>query len=277
MRRILREPLLHFLLLGLALFLYFGRVAPEDDGGRRIVVSQAQVDMLATQFQSTWNRPATAEEINGLVDNWIREEILYREGKALGLDRDDAVIRRRVRQKLDVMIEESATQAPPSEAHLQAYLDAHPDTFRQPPLVSFRQIYLGADAEVEQRAASALAALARGADPASLGQPTLQPLEGERQPLDLVARDFGREFADQLAVAPIGEWGGPFASGFGGHLVQVTWRQAAAVPALADVRDIVLREWENARRQRAHAESLASLRSRYEIDIQASLPGRAAQ
>jgi hypothetical protein len=257
LRRILREPLLHFLLLGLALFVYFGRAAPEDDGGRRIVVSQAQVDILATQFQSTWNRPPTAEELNGLVDNFISEEILYREGKALGLDRDDAVIKRRVRQKLDVMFEESIAQSPPTDADLQAYLDAHPDTFRRPPVVSFRQVYLGAD-------------------PASLGQPTLQPLEGNGLPLDLVARDFGRQFADQLALQPVGEWSGPIASGFGGHLVQVTSLQPAAMPALADVREIVVREWENARRQRAHAEALASLRSQYEIDVQAALPSKAA-
>jgi PPIC-type PPIASE domain len=263
-------------LLGLALFVYFGRAAPEDDGGRRIVVSQAQVDILATQFQSTWNRPPTAEELNGLVDNFISEEILYREGKALGLDRDDAVIKRRVRQKLDVMFEESIAQSPPTDADLQAYLDAHPDTFRRPPVVSFRQVYLGADAGVEQRATAALGALARGADPASLGQPTLQPLEGNGLPLDLVARDFGRQFADQLALQPVGEWSGPIASGFGGHLVQVTSLQPAAMPALADVREIVVREWENARRQRAHAEALASLRSQYEIDVQAALPSKAA-
>jgi len=119
-RRILREPLLHFLLLGLALFTYYGRVAPDDDGKRRIVVTQAEVDLLATQFQGTWNRPPTPAELNGLVDSYVRDEILYREGVALGLDRDDAVIKRRVRQKLDVLFEESIAQNPATDADLQA-------------------------------------------------------------------------------------------------------------------------------------------------------------
>ncbi len=271
-RRILREPLLHFLLLGLALFAYYGRVAPDDDGQRRIVVSQAEVDLLATQFQGTWNRPPSPVELNGLVDSYVRDEILYREGLALGLERDDAVIKRRVRQKLDVLFEESVAQNPASDADLQAYLDANPAAFRQPAVVSFDQIYFGSDADTQDRLEQARAALARGADPATLGQATLLPSRQDAMPLDLVARDFGEEFAGQLATVPVSEWSGPVASGFGAHLVRVNAIQEARLPALADVREVVAREWENERRKQAHAAALAKLRQQYEVEIQAALP-----
>jgi hypothetical protein len=270
-RRVLREPLLHFLLLGLALFLYYGRVAPDDDGGKRIVVSQAQADLLATQFQATWSRPPTADELQGLVESYVRDEILYREGRSLGLDQDDAVIKRRVRQKLDVMIEESIAQNPPTDADLQAYLDANPETFRKPPVVSFEQVYFGADGDVDAKLARARALLQQGADPATLGQPTLLPARQDDVPLDLVARDFGKEFADALAGLTVGEWSQPVSSGFGMHLVRLNALQPAQVPALDAVRDIVAREWENARRKRAQAAALAELRKKYEVEIQASL------
>ena len=271
-RRVLREPLLHFLLLGLLLFLYYGRVAPDDDGGKRIVVSQAQVDLLSTQFQATWSRPPMPDELNGLVESYIRDEILYREGRSLGLDQDDAVIKRRVRQKLDVMIEESIAQNSPTDADLQAYLDANPETFRKPPVVSFEQVYFGAEGDVDSKLARARSALQQGADPATLGQPTLLPARQDRMPLDLVARDFGKEFADSLAGLTVGEWSQPVSSGFGMHLVRLNAVEPAQLPALDAVRDIVAREWENARRKRAQVSALAELRKQYEVEIQASLP-----
>lgn len=271
-RRILREPLLHFLLLGLALFAYYGRVAPEDDGGKRIVVSQAQVDLLAAQFQGTWSRPPTPEELGGLVESYVRDEILYREGAALGLDRDDAVIKRRVRQKLDVMFEESVAQQPATDSDLQAYLDANPAVFRKPAVVSFDQIYFGSDAVTTRRIEQARAALARGADPGTLGQATLLPSRQDAIPLDLIARDFGEKFAEQLAKAPVGEWSGPVASGFGTHLVRVSAIEPAQLPALGDVRAVVAREWENERRKQAHANALAKLQQQYQVEIQAALP-----
>jgi PPIC-type PPIASE domain len=271
-RRILREPLLHFLLLGLAVFAYYGRVAPDDDGKRRIVVTQGEVDLLTTQFQGTWSRPPGPVELHGLVDSYVRDEILYRQGVALGLDRDDAVIKRRVRQKLDVLFEESVAQNPATDADLQAYLDANPAAFRKPAIVSFDQIYFGSGADTQHRLEQARASLARGADPATLGQATLLPSHEDAMPLDLVARDFGTEFAGQLAQVPVNEWSGPVLSGFGAHLVRVNSLQAARVPALADARDLVAREWENERRKEAHAVALAKLRQQYEVEIQAVLP-----
>jgi hypothetical protein len=235
-------------------------------------VTQAEVDLLATQFQGTWSRPPDPVELHGLVDSYVRDEILYREGVALGLDRDDAVIKRRVRQKLDVLFEESVAQNSATDADLQAYLDANPAAFRKPAVVTFDQIYFGSDAVTPQRLEQARAALARGANPGTLGQATLLPSHQDAMPLDLIARDFGEKFAAALAKTTVGEWSGPVTSGFGTHLVRVRAIEPAQLPTLADVREVVAREWENERRKQAHADALAKLREQYEIEIQAALP-----
>ena len=247
-RSLLREPLLHFLLIGFALFLLFGRVAPDDGDDRRILIDRALVESLALQFQSTWIRPPTEEELANLVAAHVREEIFYREGRALGLDRDDSVIRRRVRQKFEVMMEDAGVGPPPDDAVLEAFLRARPDSFREPPRISFEQILVvsggAAPPDVAQAVEAIREALAAGGDPATLGRPTMLPAGADDRSLDLIARDFGRDFADALRDLPIGDWSGPVPSAFGQHLVRLSARTEARVPPLAAVRDRVRREWE---------------------------------
>jgi hypothetical protein len=267
-RQLLREPLSHFLLLGLVLFLVYGLVSP-DDGGDRIVVSRAQVDALAAQHEKLWGRPPSAEELTGLIDTWVRDEILYREGIALGLDRDDAVVKRRVRQKLEVLAEEELSADPPSDSALGAYLAAHPDRFTRPADVGFEQVFLGAAGpDLDRDVAAARAALARGADPATVGRPTLLPHRMPPTPLDLVARDFGAQFAERLPALPVGEWAGPVGSGFGAHLVRVTERSERVLPPLDAIRGEVTREWENERRTTALAEHYRRLREEYDVQVE---------
>lgn len=274
-RRILREPLFHFLLIGLALFLWYGRVAPGSDP-KQIVVGQAQVDTIARQFEATWRRPPTPEELRGLIDAYIRDEIMYREGEALGLDRDDPVIKRRIRQKLEVLSEETSARTLPAQADLAAYLEAHPDTFRQPAVVTFEQILVapaGSDAKVDAGLASARRALELGTAPEKLGVATLLPRSEQDAPLDLVARTFGEKFVAQLETLPVGEWAGPVTSGFGVHLVRVDARTPGGVPPLEQVRAQVLREWENDRRKRALEEDYRRMRERYDVVIEAKVTG----
>jgi hypothetical protein len=272
--RIVREPLLHFLLLGLLLFVYYDFVAPADTGGERIVVDQAQVDMIARQFQQTWSRPPTADELRGLVESYVRDEVLYRQGKSLGLDESDPVIKRRVRQKLDVMFEESLAHDPPGDAELAEYLARNPDRFRRPARLSFEQVLLGVpESEQAARASAdrARAQLARGVEPAQVGVPTMLPGRVDDSPLDLVAREFGAEFAERLEQVPVGVWAGPVASGFGMHLVRVSAVTPAEQPALAEVRAEVAREWESERRKRNIDEAYRKLRDQYDVEITASL------
>src|SRR5262245_60043742 len=138
--RIVREPLVHFGLLGAALFIVYGLLAPAGSDTSSIVISSDQVVALAEQFRASWQRAPTREELERLIQARVRDEVLYREGRALGLDRDDAVVRNRIRQKMDVLAEEALT-AEPTTADLQTFLDAHPEQFARPASFSFEQIY----------------------------------------------------------------------------------------------------------------------------------------
>jgi PPIC-type PPIASE domain len=274
LRRILREPLLHFLLIGLALFLYFGHVTSGNGDERRIIISQGQVDDLTRQFQATWSRPPTAVELQKLLDSYVHDEVLYREGMAAGLGRDDVVIKRRIRQKIEVMAEEEGERAAPTDAELNAYLKSHPGKFEQAAVVSFEQLYFDpALAGTPARIAAAKAALGRGKDSAGLGQPSMLPARVDREGIDVVERDYGAAFAAAIATLPRGQWSGPIVSGLGVHLVRVDAWTPAASPPLNDVRAQVLREWENERRKQGLDASYQKMRSHYEVVMQAKPPG----
>jgi hypothetical protein len=270
LQRLLRDPLVHFLAIGLLLFLLYALVAPRDTGEDRIVITAALIEDLRTQHEKVWSRPPTDEELRQLVDARVTDEILYREGLSLGLERDDPVIKRRVRQKYELVAEEAET-VEPTEADLAAYLAAHPERFRRPPIVTFTQVIVptdGSRADVDARVAAARTALERGAAPDSVGQPTLLPARTERQPLDLVGRGFGEEFAAALAALPVGQWQGPVTSGYGVHVVRVDERTDSELPLLSEIRADVQREWEVNQRREARAARLAELRKRYQVVIE---------
>lgn len=269
--RLLREPLVHFLGIGLLLFLAYAVLNP--GGGRdEIRISAATVADLKANHAKLWGRPPTADELKALIDARVAEEILYREGLALGLDQEDAVVKRRVRQKYDLIAEEEDAREP-TEAELRAYLKANPERFVAPPIVSFEQLLIdssGREAEVRARAEAALKALADGADPATVGRPTLLPRRTEAMPLDLVAREFGEGFAAALAAVPVGSWQGPVASGYGLHLVRLERRSAPELPPFEAVRAEVQREWEVEARRAARAARMTRLRDRYDVVIEAA-------
>lgn len=276
LRRILREPLLHFLLLGTGLFLVFS-LMPRDGGSGQpgeIVVSQGQIEHLAAGFAKAWQRPPSAQELAGMVDDFVREEIYYREALALGLDRDDTVIRRRLRQKVEFILDDVAAQIEPSDAELEAYLKDHPESFRTPAVYSFHQIFLNRDQRGAQVAIDAGKLLAQlndaGADASALGDASMLPAEFVDLQSGEIARQFGDAFAASLAGIEPGRWTGPIESGFGVHLVRVDARTDAALPELADVRALVRREWENARRLELNDLAYEQLLKRYSVTIEDS-------
>jgi parvulin-like peptidyl-prolyl isomerase len=275
LKALLKEPVLHFLLIGLLLFAAYGWLAPADKSGARIVVTQPMVEAMALEYRTRWSRPPTEQELAALVDAYVRDEIFYREGVAQGLDRDDPVIKRRVRQKLEVIAEEQLARDAASDADLAAYLEKNAARFSRPGTVSFEQIYFAATTPAAQVEAARAAAM-RGGDPARLGQPTMLPSAAQNAPLDLAARDFGREFVAEIEKLPLDTWAGPVPSAFGQHLVRVTARTPALTPPLAEVRAAVAREWENERRVTSLAENYKALRGRYEVVIEAALPASAA-
>lgn len=276
MRKLLTEPMLHFAVIGVALFAGYRQVAPNESSGRRVVVTDGVVRDLVTQHVAARGREPSPIEINQLIESWVHDEILYREGVALGLDRDDAVVKRRVRQKFEIIAEEDAVTRTPTDADLSAYLANNPARFTQPAILTFEQVFLGTPGsapDVVRIAAVTGDSLRRGANPEALGRPTLLARRMRNTPADLVAREFGDAFAKALERAPVGEWSGPVESSFGAHYVRVSQRTPAAVPELRAVRDQVIREWENDRRQRARVEAYARMRKGYDVSIDATLPG----
>lgn len=277
MKRILREPLFQFLVIGAIVFLVYAMVQNRAEVGvaETIVVTPGRVAQLVETFSRTWQRPPTRDELGGLIDAFVKEEIFYREGRKLGLDTDDTVFRRRLQQKMEFLMEPGEAELTPADGELQAYLDAHRDMFRIPEYVAFEQVFFDPARHgetVEADALQTLAALRSGEgapDPDSLGDPTLLPATMPLSPIDRVAISFGDEFADALAGAPVGAWTGPVRSTFGLHLVRVDDSRPARDPALAEVADEVGREWETARRAAIMDERYAELRKRYEVVVEA--------
>jgi hypothetical protein len=277
MRALLREPLLHFLVLGGLLFLLFGLTrTPGQGDARQIRVSAAQVVQLAGQFSRTWMRPPTEEELQGLIERHIRGEVFYREALAMGLDRDDPYVRNRLGQKLEFLLDDLSAETVPDDETLARFLLDNPERFEVPARVSFRQVYLNPDRHprLDADAADLLARLRAGADPIGLGDGSLlgQSFEDLSQPQ--VARQFGDAFAEALLALEPGDWRGPIPSGLGAHLVRVTDRRPARLPAVAEVRAQVLREWQDERRRQQKEQLYARLRQRYEITVE---PAEAAQ
>ncbi len=273
--RLLREPLVHFLVLGLGLFLLFGIVGDSDDAPTgRIVVSNARVAQLNEIFSRTWQRPPTEQELAGLIEDHIREEVYYREALAMGLDRDDTIVRRRLRQKLEFFTDDLVAAVAPTEKQLEAYLSEHADRFRVPATLSFRQIYFNRDRRGEQATRDAEALLARldetssEVDATRYGDALMLPRDYEGVSAPDIGRDFGNGFAAALADLPVGRWSGPVESGFGLHLVFVRDRRPGSLPALADVRRVVEREWRNARREEAGEAFYRTLRERYVVSVE---------
>ena len=269
-----REPLVHFLVLGTLLFVVDGfwqQWFPSQDS---IVVNEGRVRMLEENFRRTWQRPPTVEELDGLIEEQIRDEVLTREAQRLGLDRDDTVIRRRLRQKMEIITEEASASAQPSDVQLQTYLDQHRDDFRGESRIAFAQIFLDPSKRRETIDVDAKALLDQlqrrtaSTNWQKLGDQLFMlkreyPLSGERE----IATSFGAEFASSLLDLKIGEWSGPVRSGYGLHVVRIDANEAARPARLADIRPLVEREWRNAQRKADAEAQYQALRAGYEIVI----------
>ena len=278
MTRLVSEPLVHFLLLGAVLFAAYSLLSTREDAPPdAIVVSAGKIEHLAALFARTWQRQPTRNELGGLINDFIREEVAYREGMTVGLDRDDTIIRRRIRQKLEFVAEDLASQVEPSGDELDAYLAAHRDDFRVDPCLTFRQVFFNP----EQRGES-VAIDARDQLIALKGDPSVEAsMLGDRILLnhayvDASMREIANLFGHQFAAAVIelkpDVWQGPIESGYGVHLVFVDERSESRLPELAEIRGQVRREWDNAQRLAAIDLFYSNMLEKYEVIIELPEP-----
>jgi hypothetical protein len=272
----LQEPLVRFLIIGAAIFAINAWVNNSDQGAKPSVdITAADIDRLRTLWQRKWQRPPTHAELQGLVNAEIREEILYREALAMGLDKDDTIVRRRMAQKLEFLTEDLMTLKDPNNKELMNYYEKHTDKYREPARLSFTHIYFSSDrrgfnAEVDAQQAL-LNLNAKGGSPVDAGQAL-----GDRFMLDSnydqltipdIARLFGGNFANALEKLPQGSWQGPVTSGYGIHLVYITEHIPVRLPDLAEVRDAVSRDYQQQKREAANQAFYARLKQRYNISI----------
>lgn len=271
--RLIREPLIHFFLIGAALFLVYNVVnAPREDP-TEVVVSEERIASIKARFERTWRRPPTASELEGLIDNWLREELLYREGLALGLDRDDHVIRRRIAQKMGFMAEALSSELP-KDQQLTVWLAKNPERYRDPDRYTLRQIYVDAAPDVlslDDIIPKIRTELGNGADWRDLGQATLLPAQLEAIEDARIAAIFGAAFARALGDLPLREWAGPIESGYGQHLVYIESRIDGGLPPLDQIRQRVEQDYLQAQADRAEREFVAALKDRYEIRIESNM------
>ena len=282
--KIIREPLFHFLLLGATIFAVYGLATRhKTDKPGEIVVTQGTLENLVTGFTRTWQRPPTEEELQGLVRDYIREEAAYREALAMGLDRDDMIVRRRLRQKLEFLSDEQATRTEPTSAELQSFLQTHTGLFQSEPLFSFRQIYFNPQlhgGNLHRDTARALEDLERAGSRANtidLGDSFLLERSFEKLSLSDVKKTFGEQFASAVAALPLREWEGPIESGYGTHLVFVARRSEGRLPELDAVRDQVRREWLDTERKEATDKFYQAILSRYKVRIELPEEKKVAQ
>lgn len=268
--RLWREPLLHFLVIGAALFVFYELTRETyTEERKRIHVDRAQLTQLVGNFERAWSRPPTQDEFDGLIESHLREEVFYREALAMGLEQNDPIVRRRLRMKLEFMLEDLSTQ-PVTDDVLNAFLQQHQDKFRSEAQLSFRQIFLDPDRrpDLVVDAERLLSDLNGGADPDAIGDPTLAPRAYELARRSEIARDFGDEFANELVKLAPGDWRGPVYSPFGAHLVAIDERIDARLPSLVEVRDQVLREVQQQRRKEQEDLVYQRLREGYEITVE---------
>lgn len=266
LRRLLKEPLVHFLIAGAMVFwLMSGR--PPDLGERRIVVSERVAGALAQRFYDSFRRMPSQDELDGLIRDYVQDQVYYREALALGLDQNDEVVVRRMRRKMEGLAVADAEAATPSDKDLQALIDKDPARYAEDPRTTFQQVYLGADTPENRLQADVKLKQLRAGQSAS-GVPAPLPARLDGASASEISGMFGDEFTLSLRNQPTGQWVGPVASGLGLHLVRVDNRAAPAPPSLANVRQRVENDWRAAAVAKSRDESYARILKGYDVVIE---------
>ena len=275
--KLLREPLLHFMVIGAAIYLLYGVFAetlPEADD-KTIVVTAGEIEWMQTSWQKRWNRPPTAAEFDGLVQQYIKETVLYREALTMGLNQHDQVIRRRLAQKLEFLAKDLVALTPPTEKELQSYFESHLDRYQEPTRYTFTQVFIDpdkrGDTTLEDAEVIKATLVAQGEaieDAGALGDDfMLQNYYPEKDQSE-IQKHFGSGFAESLIELSSGQWHGPVLSGYGVHLVYVSNIIEPPAPVFAEVRERVVQDWTMDRSEELNEQFYANLRDRYTVVIE---------
>ena len=277
MNKLFKEPLLHFLAIGALTFVIFAVLNTEEiavDGGK-IVVSAGDIERLSASWSKKWNRSPTEQELDGLIESYIREEVYCREALALGLDQDDTILRRRLMQKMEFLSNDLAELNTPDETDLNEYFHEHQDKYELPARMSFTHIYFSLDKRGRQAFQDAAIVLN---EIQMASAPILRaPDQGDQFMLQYdfvletpfeISRLFGQVFVEQLFQTKSDGWQGPIESGYGLHLVRINEKIDARMPELAAVIDKVRTDFMFEQRQKTNKAIYERFKERYEIVVE---------
>lgn len=265
-----REPLVHFLCIGIALFLIYGLMNEQGTTAPdRIVVNSGQIEQLSSNFKRSRMREPTESELTALIESHIREEVFYREALAMGLDQNDPLVRRRMRMKLEFILEDLSSQNI-SDEKLTLFMQQYPEKFRIPAQISFQQVFLNPDKrkDLAADAKKLLVSLKDGVSPEALGDRTLLSFEYSLMTQSEIAHTFGEGFAEDVIVRMPGDWIGPVYSEYGGHLLKINEHVEESKPKLEDIRALVEREYLVKIRKEQKDLAYQKLREGYEVTIE---------
>lgn len=272
--RWLKEPLIHFLVLGGLIFAWYAHVTAGRPGAGEIRVTRGVQQHLLTAFSRTWQRAPSQKEFQGLISDWIRGEIATREAMKMGLDTDDVIVRRRLRQKLELLAEDISSAKQPDEAQLRQYLQEHQADYLEEPVYTLEQVYFSEDQRgtaAQRDAEQALVLLTTGGelvDPATVGDPLPLPHRFENARVGSLAAQFGARFVEELKGLEPGRWQGPIHSGFGLHLVRIEHYTPGRPMTLDEARDQVQRDWSDQRRREAIDSLYQRLGEKYKVTVE---------
>ena len=277
MPRWLRDPLVVFVLLGIGVFALDGWLAGGETARPVIEITSDEVERLRARWIAQWGREPTGDELQTLIDEAVDEEVLYREAQRLGLDRDDAIVRRRLAQKLTFILEDAGATGPPSQAEVEEYYGRHAERYRRPGRTTFDHVFLSGDSRTEPAGdAQVLLGDLRGVDDdrwQRLGDPFMLARSYADRSDQEIAGLFGGVFTEAVAGLPVGGWNGPVESTYGVHLVRVNGRTPSRAPALAEVRDRVTADLREDRRRQRSLAAYQELRDEYEVRLPVTASG----
>ena len=272
-----KEPLLHFLFIGAVIYLLYGAFAEPvpEEADKTIVVSSGEIEWMKTSWQKRWNRPPTAEEFDALIQQYIRETVLYREALTMGLNKHDQVIRRRLAQKLEFLAKDLVALTPPTEEELQTYFAEHQDRYQEPARYTFTQVFIDPDkrgdatlADAEQIKATLIAQGSATENADALGDSLMLQNYYPKKDQAEIQKLFGSGFAESLVELSPGQWHGPVLSGYGVHLVYVDNVSEPPPPVFAEVRERVVQDWTTEKSEDLNEKFYANLRDQYTVVIE---------
>jgi parvulin-like peptidyl-prolyl isomerase len=267
---LVREPLVHFLVLGALVFAVDAWMRP-DAASNTIVVSEATVERLRSGYERRHGAAPDGEQTQRLIDAHIREEVLYREGLALGLHKSDPIVRRRMVQATEFLTEDLAPLEEPKDKELKAYLDEHSEAYRKPARVSLQHIYFSGE-EAKARAEAALETVRGPSETDDIGDAFVHGSSVRHADQGKLSQMFGEAFAERVLQLEPGTWSEPIASSYGAHLVYVDEKMPAGAPTLDEVRHEVRADWRTEAREEANREAIERLREGYDVRVDWEAP-----